>query len=91
MDVVAIAWDLMHVDSSHCQLVNGVEMILFLAWTIVKDILIIEKRYPNLWGNSNSRFDDNTITAEAKYFVNTSKSRKKICLILHFNTAKSFL
>ena len=35
--------------------------------------------------------DDATITAEAKYSINITKSKTKICLSLHCNTANSFL
>ena len=31
------------------------------------------------------------ITAEARYFVNISESRRKTCFTLHYNTANSFL
>ena len=43
-----------------------------------------------MW-RSSSRIRYNTITADAKYSVNISKSRKKICLSLHYNAAKSLL
>ena len=48
-----LVFGLMHVRNSHCQLMNGVKMFEFLVWTIVKGILIIEKRYSNLWGKCN--------------------------------------
>ena len=35
--------------------------------------------------------DDTTITAEAKYYVNINKPRKKTCLNLYYNGANSFL
>ena len=34
---------------------------------------------------------DTTITAEAKYSVKITESRKKICLSQHYNGANSFL
>ena len=35
--------------------------------------------------------DDTAITAEAKYFANITKSRKKNCSRLHYNGIKKFL
>ena len=35
--------------------------------------------------------DDTTITAEAKYSINFSRSQRKVCLSLHFNGRNSFL
>ena len=37
------------------------------------------------------QLDDTAINLEAKYSVNITKSIKKICLTLHYNTANSFL
>ena len=37
------------------------------------------------------RFDDTTITTEAKYSINFLKSHRKSCLSLHCNGSKSFL
>ena len=34
---------------------------------------------------------DNTVTAKARYSVNTTKFRKKTCLSLHCNATNSFL
>ena len=34
--------------------------------------------------------DDTAITAEAKYFANITKSRKKNCSRLHYNGIKKF-
>ena len=34
--------------------------------------------------------DDTTILTEAKYSINNTKSRKKICLSLHYHAGNSF-
>ena len=49
-----------------------------------KDILILNER-------SAQRLDDTTLTAEAKYPINFTQSRKKIVLSLHYNGSNSFL
>ena len=48
------------------------------------DILILDK-------GSTDRLDDAAIKVEAKYSVNITKSRKKICLSPHYNVANRFL
>ena len=79
--------DLMHVHNFHCQMVNGVKMVFFLevdnsssvhAGHRKKDVLV-------------DGLDDATIIAEAKYFINIAKSRKKTYLSLHYNGSNSFL
>ena len=48
------------------------------------DILILGKRpTPGL--------DDNTLTAEAQYSINFSRSNRKLCLSPHYNGSNSFL
>ena len=50
----------------------------------IKEILILGQ-------GLTVQLDDTAINLEAKYSVNITKSRKKICLTLHYNTAISFL
>ena len=35
--------------------------------------------------------DDTTLTAEAQYSINSSRSNRKFCLSLHYNGSTSFL
>ena len=49
-----------------------------------KDILILGE-------GPTQGLDDTTLTAEAKYSINFSRSNKKFCLKLHFNGRNSFL
>lgn len=50
------------------------------------------KKYPNSWWiNSTDQLNDTTITTKAEYSVNITKSRKKICLSLHYNASNSVL
>ena len=35
--------------------------------------------------------DDTTLTVEAKYSINVSRSNRKFCLSLHYNGSNSFL
>ena len=52
----------------------------------------IEKKYILVLAkDSTNGLDDTTITAEAKYYVNINKSRKKTCLNQYYNGANSFL
>ena len=49
-----------------------------------KDILIFGK-------SATQELDDTTLTAEAEYLINYSRSNKKFCLSLHYNGSNSFL
>ena len=49
-----------------------------------KDILILGK-------GPTQGLDDTTLTAEVKYPINFTQSRKKIVLSLHYNGSNSFL
>ena len=49
-----------------------------------KDILILGKR-------QKQGLDNTTLTAEAEYFINFSRSKRKFCLSLHYNGSHSFL
>ena len=54
----------------------------------------IEKKEKNiliLGEGPTQGLDDTTLTAEAKYSINFSRSNKKFCLKLHFNGRNSFL
>ena len=50
----------------------------------VQSVLVLVQR-------ATDGLDDTTITAGAKYSVNITKSRKEICLSLHYNAAKKNL
>ena len=49
-----------------------------------KDIFIFCKRV-------TQRLDNTTLTAEAQYSINFSRSNRKFCLSLHYNGTNSFL
>ena len=49
-----------------------------------KGILILGK-------GPRQELDDTTLTAEAQYSINFSRSNKKFCLSLHYNESNSFL
>ena len=49
-----------------------------------KDILILGK-------GPTRGLDNTTLTAEAKYSINFSRSQRKFCLSLHYNGSNSFL
>ena len=49
-----------------------------------KDILI-------LGFGPTQELDDTTLTAEAQYSINFSRSNRKFCLSLHYNGSNSFL
>ena len=49
-----------------------------------KDILILGKGPAQRLGNT-------TLTAEAQYLINFSRSNRKFCLSLHFNGSNRFL
>ena len=49
-----------------------------------KDILVLGE-------GSTQELDDTTLTAEAQYSINFSRSNRKFCLSLHYNESNSFL
>ena len=49
-----------------------------------KDILILEK-------GPTQGLGEHSLTAEKMYFINFTVTRKKFCLILHYNGANSYL
>ena len=49
-----------------------------------KDILILGK-------GPTQGLDETTLTAEAQYSINLSRSNRKFCLNLHYNGSNSFL
>ena len=49
-----------------------------------KDILILGKGKTKLLDNAS-------LTAEAEYSINPSRSKRKFCLSLHYNESNSFL
>ena len=48
-----------------------------------KDILILGKRL-------TQRLNDTTLTAEAEYSINFTRSQRKFCLSFHYNETNSF-
>ena len=49
-----------------------------------KDILVLAKA-------GTKGLDNSTLTAEAEYCINFSRSQRKFCLILHYNGSNGFL
>ena len=49
-----------------------------------KDILVLAKA-------GTKGLDNSTLTAEAEYWINFSRSQRKFCLILHYNGSNGFL
>ena len=69
---------------------NGLKKFLFFDSSSVyadkrkKDILVLGE-------SPTDRLDDTTITAEAKFSITITKSKKKIILSLHYNGGNGFL
>ena len=75
----------------HCQLVNCIKLLVLLVWIIVhQDELIIEKNTQFLGEGPTDGLDNTAAAAGAKYSVDLTKSRKEICLSLHYNATNSF-
>ena len=74
----------------HFQILIGVKALLFLEFifahqrilTTKKDILILDE-------GPTQRLDDTTLTAEAKYSINFSRSHRKFRLSCNYNGSKS--
>ena len=67
MDAVVMALDLTQVHKFYCHLVNGVQMLLFLVWTIVyQGIVITKEKHPDK--GTTDELDD------TKYSVNITNS-----------------
>ena len=51
-----------------------------------------KKKYFLILGKGPTQgLDDTTLTAEAQYSINFSRSNRKICISLHYNGSNSFL
>ena len=72
---------LTNVQNFHCQMVNGLKMLLFLELIVVfLRILIIRKKYDLFLGEGpTQRLDNTTITAKAEYSINVTKLKNKTC------------
>ena len=79
---MAIVLALMHVHNFHCQIVNRLKILLFLQLTIALPcMLVIEKIYILVLGDGSADgLYHTTRTAEAKYSISITKSKK--CLSL---------
>ena len=53
--------------------------------------MIIKGKNLNSWSRTTRGIDDTTLTAEVKYPINFTQSRKKFVLILPYNGSNSFL
>ena len=92
MNILVLALDSMPVHNFHGQMAAGVKILLLLELIIVflcifitkKDILILVEV-------PTQGLDDTTITAEAKYPINFTRSRRRFVLSLHYNENNSFL
>ena len=55
-------------------------------------ILVIKEKISQFYHIGPTQgLDDTTLTPEAKYSINFSKSKKKVCLSLYYNGRNSFL
>ena len=72
---------LTNVQNFHCQMVNGLKILLFLELIVVfLRILIIRKKYDLFLGEGpTQRLDNTTITAKAEYSINVTKLKNRTC------------
>ena len=62
-----------------------------MKWTRAHQGILIKNDIVVLGKGTADGLDDTGITVDAKYSVNITKSRNKICLSLHYNAANSSL
>ena len=92
MHIVGMVLDLMHVHNFHYLIIASAKMSLLLELIIVLlCILIIKKCLSSCWRTKRQKDLNTTITAEAWYPVNFTKSEKRFALRLHYNGSNSFL
>ena len=66
-------------------------MLLFLEQTTVHQTMLITRKKILVLGEGQTQGkDDTSITAEAKYFINFTKSEKIFLLSIHFNGSYQF-
>ena len=84
--------ELMQVHNVHCQTMNEVKMFIFLELILVLlCIFIIEKKGILVVGEGPTQeLDNSTVTGEAKYPINFTRSGKRSVLRLHYNGSNSF-
>ena len=81
--------DLILIHFFQFQILFGVKMLSLEQMSVhiddkKKDILVLGK-------GPTQGLDDTTITAEAEYSINFSRSQRKFCLSPHYNGSNSFL
>ena len=89
--IMVMILDSIHVQNFHYLRVAWVKMPLFLEliWNY-QCILIIRKKFFLIFGKGPTQvLDDTTLTAEAQYSINFSRSNERFCLILPYNRSNS--
>ena len=91
--ILVMLLDSFCVQNLHYLRVARVKMSLFLelVWNH-QCILIIKKNFFLIFGKGPTQvLDDTTLTVEAQYSINFSKSNERFCLTLHYNGSNSLL
>ena len=83
--------DLVLVHFFQFHILIGVKMLLLLEliWAHLC-ILIIRKDVLILGKGSTQGLDNTTLTTEAEYSIDFSRSQRKFCLSLHYNGSNNF-
>ena len=81
----------MHIYNLRGQAVNGVKMVLFLKLIIVLECILIIEENSIVYAEAQTLgLDYVTITTEAKYLINFTRSIKRFVLSCHYNKSRSF-
>ena len=73
-------------------MVNGVKVVVIFAMDNSSSVYTDNKKSILILGEDPADgLNDTTMTAEATYSVNITKSRKNICFSLHYIAGSSFL
>lgn len=92
MDIVIMVLDLIHLHVFHWQMVNEVKEFIFGEDNSSSRNAANRKKEILVFGEDPADgLDGTTITAEAEFSISITKSRKSICVSLHYNANNSFL
>ena len=81
--------DWTHFHNFHWEMVNGLKISLFLELIVV--LLRIKKYFLFIGEGPSQGWHNTKITAKAKYTINVTKLKNKICLSLNYNGSNCFL
>ena len=91
MGILDMELDLIEEEVFHFQVVDMVKMYQFFGQIWVLLLILMLKKDLLVLGFGPTQGLEHTLTAKKMYSINSTVTKKKICLSLHYNGANSYL